>query len=351
MIRSFLESITQITGPLTLAALLATVVLALYRRSVQDRKGLKYVYKLLKERLTRDQFYSIAALVINRTFLLTITALGLFLFAWGYGKHLDKPRQSLQPPQEDPSPLSDLSRGDSISAEILVSDKNMNPSATEPESPSREQLASAKLIPRQVEDEFELTLRLPKSFEGRDLVVHVNDISIEASPNSSGLIRVTLPLSLQENGRLEVLVKENAADLFHEAIDVSEKLLLIEIDFTNTDAQPTDAQSGNLKPEEVAPALHASSESEAQGDEEEAEPISPELPESYAIRSWFDISSLPQDSYAHASVYGDNRIEFSADAHRARGEGIRADDEGGASCEACRLLGKFCIRPNGHTSG
>ncbi len=65
---AFLDSIGFVTGPLTLIAFLAVVVLAIYRRSVNDKRGLEYLYNLLRDKLTRDQFYRLASDVIRRSF-------------------------------------------------------------------------------------------------------------------------------------------------------------------------------------------------------------------------------------------------------------------------------------------
>jgi hypothetical protein len=46
LVDAVLAAIGSVTGPLTLVAFLAAVVLAVFRRSVDDEKGLEYAYKL-----------------------------------------------------------------------------------------------------------------------------------------------------------------------------------------------------------------------------------------------------------------------------------------------------------------
>ena len=75
---AFLNAISSVTGPLTLVAFCLVVFLAIFRRSVNDKRGLEYVYKLFKDKLTKDQFYNIARLVINRVFWMVII---LFVFS------------------------------------------------------------------------------------------------------------------------------------------------------------------------------------------------------------------------------------------------------------------------------
>lgn len=74
--------IQYVTSPLTLLAFLALVLLAMYRRSVRDAKGLEYVYQLFRDKLTRAQFYELASKIVNRTFwaLLIIFSLSLGTF-------------------------------------------------------------------------------------------------------------------------------------------------------------------------------------------------------------------------------------------------------------------------------
>ena len=58
---AFLGAISSVTGPLTLLAFLAVIALAVFRRSVKDEHGLEYVYNLFRDKLTKDQFYSLAS--------------------------------------------------------------------------------------------------------------------------------------------------------------------------------------------------------------------------------------------------------------------------------------------------
>ena len=53
MVKYFLDAVSSVSGPLTLVAFLAVVVLALFWRSVRDQKGLEYAYKLLRDRLSK----------------------------------------------------------------------------------------------------------------------------------------------------------------------------------------------------------------------------------------------------------------------------------------------------------
>ena len=79
----FLESISSVTGPLSLVAFLAVIALAMFRRSVKDERGLEYLYNLVQSKLTRDQFYHLASDIIRRGFWLVIiifvASLGTFL--------------------------------------------------------------------------------------------------------------------------------------------------------------------------------------------------------------------------------------------------------------------------------
>jgi len=43
------------------------LVLYLFRRSVNDEKGLKYIYMLIRDRLTKEQFYKLCRLFLNST--------------------------------------------------------------------------------------------------------------------------------------------------------------------------------------------------------------------------------------------------------------------------------------------
>ncbi|MEA4910039.1 MAG: hypothetical protein GYA17_07010 [Chloroflexi bacterium] len=77
-----IASINSVTGPLTLLAFLAVVVLEIYRRSVNDKKGLDYIYRLFKEKLTRNQFYDLSKVIINRIFWIVIIVFGLLVLAF-----------------------------------------------------------------------------------------------------------------------------------------------------------------------------------------------------------------------------------------------------------------------------
>ncbi|MCP4373196.1 MAG: hypothetical protein GY797_34590 [Deltaproteobacteria bacterium] len=78
----FLSSISSVTGPLSLLAFLAVVFLAIFRRSINDKKGLKYVYDLFNDRLTKDQFYDITKQIIDRLFWLLIIIFLLSILAY-----------------------------------------------------------------------------------------------------------------------------------------------------------------------------------------------------------------------------------------------------------------------------
>lgn len=78
----FLNAISAVTGPLTLVAFLAVVILAIFRRSVNDKKGLKYIYDLFRDKLTKDQFYNIVGDIINRVFWTFIIVFTLSILAF-----------------------------------------------------------------------------------------------------------------------------------------------------------------------------------------------------------------------------------------------------------------------------
>src|SRR5262249_27327975 len=73
----------SITGPLTLLAFLALVVLAIFRRAVDDKRGLEYVYHLFSSQLTKDQFYNVTTQIINRVFWLIIFFFFVAMLAFG----------------------------------------------------------------------------------------------------------------------------------------------------------------------------------------------------------------------------------------------------------------------------
>src|SRR5437588_3190570 len=85
----FLQSIKYVTGPLSLIAFLAVIFLAIYRRSVDDKKGLEYLYGLFSNQLTKDHFYKLAGKIVNLVFAAFVILLILAFAAWGYAKWLD----------------------------------------------------------------------------------------------------------------------------------------------------------------------------------------------------------------------------------------------------------------------
>lgn len=86
---NYFDAVNHVTGPLTLAAFLAVVVLALYRRSVKDEKGLEYLYSLLRDRMSKKDFYRLSARVITYAFITVLTLFALSLLAWAFGKWVD----------------------------------------------------------------------------------------------------------------------------------------------------------------------------------------------------------------------------------------------------------------------
>jgi len=68
VVTEFLGSIQFVTGFISLFTFVAVIGLALYYRSVKDRRGLEYVYELFKSKTDKDTFYRLAALLINRVF-------------------------------------------------------------------------------------------------------------------------------------------------------------------------------------------------------------------------------------------------------------------------------------------
>jgi len=67
-IAEFLKSIQFVTGLLSLLAFLAVVFLAVYYRSVKDKRGLEYLFKLFQTHTDKDTFYTLSKLAIERTF-------------------------------------------------------------------------------------------------------------------------------------------------------------------------------------------------------------------------------------------------------------------------------------------
>lgn len=78
----FLGALEHVTGPLTLFAFLAVVLLALFRRSVKDERGLEYLYQFMSAKLTRQDFYTPAmwALKLGVAACVLIFAMGLVVF-------------------------------------------------------------------------------------------------------------------------------------------------------------------------------------------------------------------------------------------------------------------------------
>lgn len=79
---ALLIAISSVAGPLTLVAFLAVIVLAMFRRSVKDERGLEYIYNLFKDRLTRKQFYNVTRDIIRYTFWLVIVVFTLSIVAF-----------------------------------------------------------------------------------------------------------------------------------------------------------------------------------------------------------------------------------------------------------------------------
>ncbi len=66
--KAFLDSLKLVTGPLTLVAFLAVVALAMFRRSVKEERGLEFVYRLLRDKLTKGHFYELASKTLRYAF-------------------------------------------------------------------------------------------------------------------------------------------------------------------------------------------------------------------------------------------------------------------------------------------
>src|SRR5437763_16938783 len=92
----FLQSIKYVTGPLSLIAFLAVIFLAIYRRSVDDKKGLEYLYGLFSNQLTKDHFYNFARPIVNFVFAASVPLATLAFAAWGPDQWSDaaRPTQS-----------------------------------------------------------------------------------------------------------------------------------------------------------------------------------------------------------------------------------------------------------------
>ena len=78
----FLKSIQYVTGPLTLVAFLAVVLLAAFYRSVRDRRGLEYLHDLFSSKLSKEHFYQLAVLIIKMLFWLIVIVFSLSMAAF-----------------------------------------------------------------------------------------------------------------------------------------------------------------------------------------------------------------------------------------------------------------------------
>lgn len=81
-LNALVGSISSVSGPLTLVAFLALVFLAIFYRSVDDKHGLEYIYKLVHDKLTRDQFYQLARLNIILVFVAFVIVFVLSIIAF-----------------------------------------------------------------------------------------------------------------------------------------------------------------------------------------------------------------------------------------------------------------------------
>ncbi|MBM3240899.1 hypothetical protein FJZ31_31840 [Candidatus Poribacteria bacterium] len=69
------------TNPLTLIAFLALVAAYIYKRSVKTDKGLEFLYNLIKNQTTKEQFYKLANKVLTIIFTVAVLVF-LVLFMW-----------------------------------------------------------------------------------------------------------------------------------------------------------------------------------------------------------------------------------------------------------------------------
>ncbi len=66
MISPFLDALGSVSGPLTLIAFLAVVVLAVIGQLAKGGKGLEGLYALVDKKVTRERFYDLTALTVRR---------------------------------------------------------------------------------------------------------------------------------------------------------------------------------------------------------------------------------------------------------------------------------------------
>lgn len=98
----FLKSIKYVTGPLSLLAFLAVVLLAIYWRSVNDKKGLHYVYSLFKDKLSEDKFYKLAKTIIIGGFFFMAFIFLVSIAGWLIGKKIDSNNGHANPVHDVP---------------------------------------------------------------------------------------------------------------------------------------------------------------------------------------------------------------------------------------------------------
>jgi hypothetical protein len=170
----------QVTGPLTLIAFLAVILLGIYRRSVDDKRGLEYLYKLFSNQLTRNHFYKLAAKVIHLVFAAFVILLILAFGAWAYAKWLDAP----------PAKSVDMPTNLNTSPTIPV-----NPDNSQNAPPNQNSLASAVASPEPTKSpKLEITHVSVASISEFDITVrNLSDDAIVINRITVTLVKVTSP--------------------------------------------------------------------------------------------------------------------------------------------------------------
>lgn len=87
--QSLIDAIGLVTGPLTLVAFLAVISLFLYRRSVHDKRGLEFAYRLFKINQDKEEFYLLANKVVTYAYRAILFIFALSLAAYVVVKFID----------------------------------------------------------------------------------------------------------------------------------------------------------------------------------------------------------------------------------------------------------------------
>jgi hypothetical protein len=102
---TFLKSIQNVTGPLTLIAFLAVVALAGFRAWINRKESLQYLHDLLNVKLTPESFFKLLDLIVRRLFVLILVIFLASLVAWLVAQFAPRPGSTSSPTQASPTPL------------------------------------------------------------------------------------------------------------------------------------------------------------------------------------------------------------------------------------------------------